>query len=100
MANTRPSLPLDRYAGTYVDPTFGEVVVTLRGDSLRLQYGATRRGTLRHWQYDMFRAHWDGSRSDPSMVVFAPDGTGGVASVRAMGATFVRTRTTAATPAP
>jgi CubicO group peptidase (beta-lactamase class C family) len=88
--NTRPSLPLDRYAGTYVEPTFGEVVVTLQGDSLRLRYGKTRAGALSHWQYDTFRARWQDVRNDPSMVVFMPDGTGGVAGLRAFGLVFTR----------
>ena len=90
VTGTRPSLPLDRYAGTYVEPTFGEVVVSLRGDSLQLRFGKTQRGTLSHWQYDTFRARWDDVRDDPSTIVFMPDGTGGVAAVRAFGNVFTR----------
>ena len=90
VTGTRPSLPLANYAGTYREPTFGEVVVTLRADSLSLQFGRANRATLSHWQYDTFRARWDDVRSDPSAVVFTPDGTGGVAGVRAFGVTFAR----------
>lgn len=90
VANTRPSLPLERYAGTYADPTFGDVVVTARDGALQLTFGRGYAGRLEHWHYDTFRAHWTDRREDPSPVVFAPDGGGGVASVRLVGVTFAR----------
>jgi CubicO group peptidase (beta-lactamase class C family) len=90
VANTTPSLPLDRYAGTYHEPTYGDVVVTQRDGALQLTFGRAYQGRLEHWQYDSFRAQWADPRSSPSIVVFAPDGTGGVASVRAFGLTFTR----------
>jgi hypothetical protein len=88
--DTRPSLPLVRYAGTYESATYGRVVVTEQGGGLRLQFGK-RVGDLSHWQYDTFQARWTGSQA-PSLVVFDPDGTGNVSGVRAFGATFVRQR--------
>jgi hypothetical protein len=62
----------------------------MRGDSLQLRFGGRRRGTLSHWQYDTFRARWDDVRDAPSPIVFMPDGTGGVAGVRAFGHVFTR----------
>ena len=90
VANTRPSLPLERYAGTYREPTYGDVVVAVRDGALQLTFGRGYDGRLEHWQYDSFRATWRDERSDPSVVVFAPDGAGGVASVRVAGNTFAR----------
>ena len=87
-ADTRPSLSLERYAGIYREPTYGDVTVTARDGALRLTFGGVTEGRLTHWQYDSFRATWSDERSDPSIVVFSPDGTGGVASVRAFGLTF------------
>ena len=91
-ADTRPSLPLDRYAGTYSSPTYGDAIVTVRDGALHFSFGSGRKGRLSHWQYDTFEAQWDDSRMAPSLVVFAPDGTGGVTSVRAFGITFPRAR--------
>lgn len=88
--NTHPSLPLDRYAGSYADSTFGTVVVTARGDSLHLTFGSKRAATLEPWEYDTFRARWTDPREDPSRVVFQPDGTGGIASLRVFGVVFSR----------
>jgi CubicO group peptidase (beta-lactamase class C family) len=88
--DTHPSLPLDRYAGTYSDPTFGDVVVTERDGALHLEFGRGRVGDLAHWEYDTFRARWTDPRQGASLVTFMPNGRGGVAAVRAFGATFQR----------
>lgn len=90
VADTRPSLPLDRYAGTYTNQTYGNVVVSIRQGALHFAFGRGRAGGLTHWHYDTFQAKWDDVRRDPSLVVFAPDGAGGVSSVRAFGITFTR----------
>jgi hypothetical protein len=90
VADTRPSLPLDRYAGTYTSQTYGNAVVSVRNDALHFAFGRGRVGVLTHWHYDTFQAKWDDVRMDRSFVVFAPDGAGGVSSVRAFGITFTR----------
>lgn len=90
VAGTQPSLPLDRYAGTYTHPTYGNAVVTVKQGNLHFAFSRGRIGTLRHWHYDTFQAQWEDVRMSPSMVVFAPDGAGGVSSVRAFGITFTR----------
>lgn len=87
---THPSLALERYAGTYTDPTFGDVVVTLRNGVLHLEFGRGRVGDLEQWQYDTFRARWTDARAQPSLVIFQPDGTGGVTALRAFGVSFAR----------
>lgn len=90
VADTRPSLPLERYAGTYTNQTYGNVVVSVRQDALHFAFGRRRVAGLTHWHYDTFQAKWDDVRMQPSLVVFAPDGAGSVSSVRAFGITFAR----------
>lgn len=60
-ATSKPSLPLARYAGTYRDPWYGDVVVEPRGDGLQLRFARTRDlvGRLEHWQHDSFIVRWD-----------------------------------------
>jgi hypothetical protein len=87
---TRPSVPLDRYAGTYENATYGAATVALRDGSLHLTFGSGRIGSLEHWHYDTFRATWQDERRSPSPVVFLPDGTGGVAALRIQGITLQR----------
>ncbi|MGH7664144.1 MAG: serine hydrolase [Gemmatimonadaceae bacterium] len=89
---TDPSLPLERYAGTYTNATFGDVIVTAArsNGALHLEYGGRREGDLTHWEFDTFRAHWSDVRLSPSSVVFMPDGAGIIGAVRAFGITFAR----------
>ena len=91
-ADTQPGLPLDRYAGTYVSPTYGRAVVTLRDGRLHLEFGR-RAGTLSHWEYESFRAAWTDGGAQTSLIVFASDGAGRTTAVRAFGITFARERT-------
>jgi hypothetical protein len=88
--DTRPSLPLERYAGTYVNATYGTAVVTVRDGALHFAFGRDRNGALSHWQYETFQAQWQDPRMRPSLVVFMTDGTGGASAVRAFGITFTR----------
>jgi hypothetical protein len=90
--DTRPSLPLDRYAGTYEHPTYGRAIVALRAGALHFAFGHGRIGSLDHWEYDTFRARWQDERMSSSLVTFSTDGAGGTSSVRAFGVTFTRIR--------
>ncbi|MBV8520503.1 MAG: serine hydrolase [Acidobacteria bacterium] len=54
----KPSRPLDAYAGTYVDPLYGEMHVTLVNGALVLQFARGERADLKPWQYDTFRVAW------------------------------------------
>jgi CubicO group peptidase (beta-lactamase class C family) len=58
IANTKPSRPLDAYAGTYVDTLYGDMVITHDGGKLTLQFGGGEKADLEHWQYDLFRVRW------------------------------------------
>lgn len=74
-----PSLALSSYAGTYVDPWYGEVVLAQEGGKLRLRFAKTPQlvGTLEHWQHDTFIVRWDDrSLNADAFVNFAltPDG--------------------------
>ena len=60
-ADSRPSLPLQAYAGTYSDPWYGDVVITRDKGRLRIRFAHTADlvGTLTHWQHDTFLVRWD-----------------------------------------
>ena len=75
--NTRPSLPLAAYAGTYVDSLYGEVRVTHADGRLTIQASPGLHGELRHWHFDTFRTEWEGLlREGPTSAVFALDESG------------------------
>lgn len=93
VAAGKPSLPLDRYVGTYVDSAYGAIDVTLDAGTLRATYDKADLGPLDPWEFETFRSRPGKPENGPATLTFVPDGTGGVTGVRAFGQTFVRTRT-------
>ena len=88
-AQSRPSLPLERYAGTYRDPWYGDIVITAKGNGLTIAFSRTPSlsGTLDHWQQDTFVARWtDRELRADAFVTFAltPDGKVDQARMRAV----------------
>ncbi len=60
-ANSRPALPLQKYCGTYRDPWYGDVVITMKDGGLHMTFSHTPvfYGKLEHWQYETFIVRWD-----------------------------------------
>jgi len=83
VSGTKPSAPLAAYVGTYSHPAWGSAVVTLDGDSLRIQMGTSPslRGTLEHWHFDTFRTALGDGRSGKSSLMFQLDAEGKVSRV-------------------
>ncbi len=78
--SSRPSLALAKYAGTYTDPWYGDIVITLESKKLLIKFSHTPwlEGSLEHWQYDTFIARWsDRTLRADAYVTFAlnPDGS-------------------------
>ena len=80
---SRPSLPASGYAGEYADAWYGPIAIAEQGGRLRIDFRQTPNmaGTLRHWQYDTFRADWDDASIEPAYVSFALDAEGKVARI-------------------
>ena len=79
--NTKPSLPLSAYAGTYADSLYGEVVVREENGKLRLTFGPTWRADLEHYHFDTFRARFDTPILPPVPVTFRLSAAGKVEGV-------------------
>ena len=59
--DSQPSLPLDAYVGTYRDPWYGEIFISLTEDGqLWFKSGRSQplSGPLEHFQFDTFIARW------------------------------------------
>jgi len=91
-ATTAPSLPLERYAGTYVDSAYGEIRVTFDNGALHAAVVTDPPAPLQPVNMEAFRAQPAEPGRNPATLVFQPDGTGGVVSVRVSGITFTRVR--------
>lgn len=83
-AKVGPSLAPARYAGTYRDPWYGDVIVRSTPAGLTIDFTSTPRmvGRLRHWQYDSFLMEFDDKAIEPAYVTFALDADGEVTGVR------------------
>jgi CubicO group peptidase (beta-lactamase class C family) len=84
-ANTRPSLSLDKYTGTYENEMYGRFVIEQKDGKLVLRGDPQHVAQLDHWHYDTFRANW----ADPVMgrvfVSFLLDQQGRPATMRVDG---------------
>ena len=83
VAGTKPSLPLEQYAGTYSDSVDGDATVRREQGGLVLRYGSLV-ADLAHWQYDTFQAIWRQRRLGKMYVTFVLDSDGKVAEMRAV----------------
>jgi CubicO group peptidase (beta-lactamase class C family) len=80
-----PSLPLERYAGTYRDAWYGDVRVEREGRGLVIRFSHTPSlvGDLVHWQHDSFLARWrDREQRADAFATFWLDHDGSVARLR------------------
>lgn len=80
-----PTLPLDKYAGTYADSLAGNVRVALENGGLVLRYHEGFVALLEPWQYNTFRVKWQNSSaiaSPTASATFIIDQTGQAAEVR------------------
>ena len=85
MATTKPaalgpSLHLEGYAGTYVDPWYGNIEIAAKDGKLTINFKSTPRmsGALEHYQYDSFIARLDDKTIEPPFVTFSLDADGKV----------------------
>lgn len=78
-SNSKPSLPLEQYAGAYNDAWYGPISIHRENGGLVISFDHTPGmiGDLQHWQYDVFKAHWRTRTIEDAFVAFSlnPDGT-------------------------
>lgn len=87
-AESKPSLPLEKYGGTYRDAWYGDVAITRENGKLAIRFTKTPSlvGDLEHWQYDTFVARWrDRELRADAYITFSltPEGTIEQAKMRA-----------------
>ena len=84
-AGSTPSLPLAKYAGTYRDPWYGDVIIRQGAKGLEMQFGKTAEllGDIEHWQHDSFIVRWrDRGLNADAFVNFSLDADGGIRELR------------------
>lgn len=86
---SQPSLPLERYAGTYNDRWYGDIAIEVEKGRLAMRFTKTPSlvGDLEHWQHDTFVVRWrDRELRADAFVTFSlnPDGSIERARMRAV----------------
>jgi hypothetical protein len=90
-ATSAPSLPLERYAGTYVDSAYGTIRVTFQNGALQAAVVTDPAAPLEPVSFEALRTKpSEGAR--PMVLTFVPDGSGGVSGVRVSNILFARLR--------
>jgi CubicO group peptidase (beta-lactamase class C family) len=78
-ADSKPSLPLEKYAGLYNDAWYGPITLRIENGGLVITFDHTPTmiGDLQPWQHDTFKAHWRDRNIEDAFVTFAlnPDGS-------------------------
>lgn len=80
-ANSKPSLPLEKYAGAYADAWYGAIGITFEDGKLvmRFTHNPALTGDLEHWQYDTFKVRWrDRSLNADAFVTFSLNAEGAI----------------------
>ena len=84
-ATSKPTLSLDKYAGTYVNPMYADFVVTYENGALAARFGPNFSGRLEHWQYDTFRVLMETLGAESELATFSLDAKGVVTRVDVQG---------------
>ena len=82
--NSKPSLPLEKYAGVYNDAWYGPITIRMEKGELVISFDHTPAmvGDLQHWQYDTFKAHWRVRTIEDAFITFALNPDGSIDSAR------------------
>jgi CubicO group peptidase (beta-lactamase class C family) len=72
-ADSKPSLSIEKYAGTYTDPWYGPVTIRVENGKLifTMDHTPNASADLQHWQYDTFKAHFRDRTIEDAFVTFA-----------------------------
>jgi len=83
-ADSKPALPLEKYAGVYNDAWYGPITIRMENGGLVISFEHTPNmvGDLQHWQYDTFKAHWRVRTIEDAFVTFSLNPDGMIASAR------------------
>jgi CubicO group peptidase (beta-lactamase class C family) len=83
-ANSKPSLPLEKYAGVYNDTWYGPITIRYENGGLVITFDHTPAmiGDLQHWQYDTFKAHWRLRTIEDAFITFSLNADGSIESAK------------------
>ncbi len=83
-ANSKSSLPLEKYAGVYNDAWYGPITIRTENGGLVITFDHTPTmiGDLQPWQHDTFKAHWRLRTIEDAFITFSLNPDGSIDSAR------------------
>lgn len=88
VAGARPTHALQDYAGKYSDPLYGEMEISLEGETLNFNINQVVKARLAHWHYDTFRGPYEKAWYGKALAQFSLDATGKIEGVNFEGMDF------------
>jgi len=88
--NTRTSLPLEAYSGTYRHPMLGEVTVSVVPDGMQMRFNDFVSFKAQHWHYDTFRIMPDNRYRFEGLSNFHLGTDGSVSELEVFGERFAK----------
>ncbi len=70
---TKPSLEIQKYAGTYSDKMYGDIVINYTANGaleISFSHSPIFTGKLEHWHYDTFKIDWNDMRVPDGFLTF------------------------------
>jgi CubicO group peptidase (beta-lactamase class C family) len=78
-SDSKPSLPLEKYAGIYNDAWYGPITIRAENNAVVITFDHTPSmiGDLQPWQHDTFKAYWRDRTIEDAFITFSlnPDGS-------------------------
>jgi CubicO group peptidase (beta-lactamase class C family) len=85
---TRPTLPLIAYTGTYVHDMYGTITITERAGKLLINFNDFLKLSATHWHYDTFRTSKHPDWRQHLFLHFHQNGKGDMNRIEAFGRMF------------
>lgn len=90
VANTKPSLSLKEYEGSYHNDMLGTATVTISNDNLEINFNDFITYSTEHWHYNTFITNKDPRYYEKSKVNFDLNETGKLSQLNIMGEVFTK----------
>jgi len=88
VADTQPTIPLERAIGRYKHQIYGNIEITKEGDDYRFNLNNTIIGSLTHWHYDTYEIIFDKLWQGKSMMSFRMDSDAELSYLEVLGKQF------------
>jgi CubicO group peptidase (beta-lactamase class C family) len=85
VAGTKPTLPIEQYAGLYQSEMYGDARITATNGKLVFHYDAPMTAELEHWHYDTFHVKWPNAIMGEASITFSINAQGKVDKVDVRG---------------